>query len=184
MTSDIQRIQDAVDKMHILLRELLELSRVGRIINPPERILFNDLARDALELVHGQLEAHGVTVQIQPNLPAIQGDRQRLTEVLQNLIDNAAKYMGDQPAPLIEVGLHEEAADYLTFFIRDNGIGIDPQYHERVFGLFNKLNPKSEGTGVGLALVKRIIEVHGGKIWVESEAGKGSAFFFTLTRAD
>ena len=182
MTIDIQRIQDAVDKMHLLLKELLELSRIGRIINLPEKILFNDIVREALELVHGQLETNKVTVQAQPGLPAIYGDRQRLIEVLQNLIDNAAKYMGDQPSPCIEIGQHGEESDHIIFFVKDNGIGIDPQYHERVFGLFNKLDPKTDGTGVGLAIVKRIIEVHGGRIWVKSEVGKGSTFYFTLPK--
>jgi PAS domain S-box-containing protein len=182
--TDIQRIQDAVDKMHLLLKELLELSRIGRIVNPPEKVLFDDLVREALDIVHGQLEAHRVAVQIQPNLPAVQGDRQRLIEVLQNLIDNASKYMGDQPAPSIEIGQHGEEGELLIFFVKDNGIGFNPQYYERIFGLFNKLDAKSEGTGVGLALVKRIIEIHGGRIWAESEVGKGSTFFFTLARGD
>jgi signal transduction histidine kinase len=103
-------------------------------------------------------------------------------EVLQNLLDNAAKYMGDQPDPRIEIGQRGEDAErgQLIFFVKDNGIGIAPEYHERIFGLFNKLDPKSEGTGIGLALVKRIVEVHGGRVWVESELGKGSTFFFTL----
>ena len=184
ITSDIQRIQDAVDKMHLLLKELLELSRIGRIANPPEEIPFGDLVREALEIVHGQLEARGVTVRIQPDLPSIYGDRQRLIEVLQNLIDNAAKYMGDQTTPIIEIGQHEKDAERgeLIFYVKDNGMGIAPEHHERVFGLFNKLDAKTEGTGVGLALVKRIIEVHGGRIWVESEAGQGSTFFFTLPK--
>ena len=113
--TDIQRIQDAVDKMHSLLKELLELSRIGRIVNPPEKILFGDLVREALEIVHGQLEARRVTVQIQPDLPAVYGDRQRLIEVLQNLMDNAAKYMGDQPDPHIEIGQHGEEDGKLDF---------------------------------------------------------------------
>ena len=182
---DIQRIQDAVDKMHLLLKELLELSRIGRIANAPEKVLFNDLIWEALELVHGQLEAREVTVQAQPNLPAIHGDHQRLIEVLQNLIDNAVKYMGDQPSPCIEIGQRGQDAerDQFIFFVKDNGIGIAPEYHERVFGLFNKLDAKSEGTGVGLALVKRIIEIHNGRIWVESEVGHGSTFYFTLPKS-
>jgi len=182
--TDIQRIQDAVDKMHLLLKELLELSRIGRIVNPPEKVLFDDLVREALEIVHGQLEAGGVTVQIQPNLPAVEGDRQRLIEFLQNLLDNASKYISGESAPCIEIGQQGEEGERLVFFVKDNGIGIAPQYHERIFGLFNKLDAKSEGTGVGLALAKRIIEVHGGRIWVESEAGKGATFFFTLARGD
>jgi len=100
-------------------------------------------------------------------------------EVLQNLIVNAVKFMGDQMQPLIEIGFRS-FEDRGVFFVKDNGIGIASEFHDRIFGLFNKLDPFSEGTGIGLALVKRIIEVHGGKIWVESELGKGSTFFFTL----
>jgi signal transduction histidine kinase len=90
--------------------------------------------------------------------------------------------MGNQPDPRIEIGEHGEEAGRPVFFIKDNGIGIAPEYHERIFGLFNKLDAKSEGTGIGLALVKRIVEVYGGRIWVESEPGKGATFYFTLPK--
>ena len=186
LKKDTQRIQEAVNKMHALLTELLELSRIGRMINESENIPFADIVKDALDIVHGQLETHNITVRIlspqgaQPNLPTVHGDRQRLTEVLQNLIDNAVKYMGDQIDPIIEIGQQGEECGKPIFFVKDNGIGIAPEYHERIFGLFNKLNPQSEGTGIGLSLVKRIVEVHGGRIWVQSEAGKGSIFYFTL----
>ena len=177
---DVTHINEAVDKMHRLLNELLELSRIGRIMNAPETIAFQDLVQAGLDNIHGRLEPRGVTVQTQPNLPIVYGDRQRLTEVLQNLLDNAAKYMGVQPDPRIEIGQHGEDDGKPIFFVRDNGIGIAPEYHERIFGLFNQLDPRSEGTGIGLAIVKRIVEVHGGRIWVESEVGKGSTFYFTL----
>ena len=124
----------------------------------------------------------GIAVHIDPNLPGVYGDRPRLLEVLQNLLDNAAKFMGDQKEPRIEIGC--EGADSepgkSVFYVRDNGLGIAPEHFERVFGLFNKLDPKTEGTGIGLALIKRIIEVNGGRIWVWSEPGKGSTFLFTL----
>jgi signal transduction histidine kinase len=175
-----RRIANAVDKMRELLSDLLELSRVGRFINKLEKIQFEDLARVAIELVEGRLLAGNVTVEIQPGLPTVYGDRKRLVEVLQNLIDNAAKYMGGQPQPRIEIGYNGEENGSLHFYVRDNGIGIAQEYHERIFGLFEKLDAQSEGTGIGLTLVKRIVEFHGGRIWVESEPQKESTFFFTL----
>jgi signal transduction histidine kinase len=166
--------------MERLLNELLELSRIGRIVNPPQSVPFEEIGADALNAVHGRLDANRVTVHIQPNLPTVFGDRQRLFEVLQNLLDNAAKFMGGQAEPLIEIGQAGEENGNPVFYVKDNGIGILPEYFERVFGLFNKLDAKSEGTGIGLALVKRIVEIHGGRIWVKSERGKGSTFLFTL----
>jgi len=180
LKADIKRIANAVEKMQELLNDLLELSRIGRFINLAEAIPFKDLVNEAMELVDGRLQERGVQVLLQPELPIIYGDRQRLTEVLQNLLDNAAKYMGEQSNPLVEVGQKGEENSQLIFYVKDNGMGVAPEYHERIFGLFNKLDPKSSGTGIGLALVKRIIEVHGGRIWIESELGQGSTFFFTL----
>jgi signal transduction histidine kinase len=177
---DMQRINEAVEKMKRLLDELLELSRIGRIINPPSDTPFAKIVNEALLLVQGRLRAGNMEVDVQENLPAVRGDRPRLVEVLQNLIDNAAKFMGDQPAPKIEIGIRKDSNEPV-FFVRDNGIGIESGHREKVFGLFDKLNPRTEGTGVGLALAKRIIEVHGGRIWVESEGrGSGSTFCFTL----
>ena len=181
--TDSQRIHAAVNKMQGMLGELLELSRIGRLVNEPEIIPFGDLVSAAMELVHGQIEAGGITVDLQPKLPAVYGDRQRLTEVLQNLLDNASKFMGDQTNPRIEIGQHGKEDGKAVFYVKDNGVGIEPDYHEHIFGLFNKLNSKAEGTGIGLALVKRIIEVHGGRIWVESEVGAGSTFLFTLPQS-
>jgi len=178
--ADIDRIKKATVKMQELLNDLLELSRVGRLINPPEDTPFNDIVEDALYNVMGQINSRHLELVVASELPIVHVDRPRLVEAVQNLIDNACKYMGDQDHPRIEIGCeitHEET----VFHVRDNGIGIDPQYHEQVFGLFNKLDSTSEGSGVGLALVKRIIELHEGRIWIESDgAGKGTTFKFTL----
>jgi signal transduction histidine kinase len=119
-------------------------------------------------------------VEIEARLPNVYGDTKRLLELVQNLIDNAAKYMGDQPEPRISIGKAGLEDKKTIFFVRDNGIGIATEHHERIFGLFNKLDPNVEGTGVGLALCKRIVEIHGGRIWVESRPGYGSTFFFSL----
>ncbi|MBN2477561.1 MAG: PAS domain S-box protein [Pirellulales bacterium] len=177
---DLARISNAADKMAQLLDELLELSRIGRVVHPPEDVPLEELAREALELVGGQVQANKVQVEIPPDLPVLFGDRDRLREVLQNLIDNAAKYMGDQPRPRVEIGSRRDG-NQTTCYVRDNGIGIEPRYHQKVFGLFDQLDQKAAGSGIGLALVKRIVEVHGGRIWVESEgAGHGSTFCFTV----
>lgn len=180
MKSDMQRIIDATDTMQRLLNELLELSRVGRLVNEPEYIPFEELAREAVALVQGRIMERGAVVHVDSGMPTVYGDRPRLIEVIQNLVDNAAKFMGDQPNPRIEIGWDGEEDGKPLFHVRDNGIGIPPEHHERIFGLFNKLDAKGDGTGIGLALVKRIVEVHGGSIRVESEAGKGSTFLFTL----
>jgi signal transduction histidine kinase len=182
--ADVARIVEATDKMQHLLEELLELSRIGRTMNPPQAVPFEAIVRDAIERVHGRIQACGAQVEIAPSLPTVYGDRIRLVQVMQNLVDNGCKFMGDQPNPRIEIGQRDAQADAdgkPILFVRDNGIGIEPQYHERVFGLFRKLDAQTEGTGVGLALVKRIIEVHGGRIWIESDgAGRGATVCFTL----
>jgi light-regulated signal transduction histidine kinase (bacteriophytochrome) len=177
---DILRISTATDKMHDTLSDLLELSRIGRIANPSEEIDLVQLAHEALETTHGRIQSRNITVHIAPDLPPVYGDRIRLREVYENLLDNAAKYFGDQTMPLIEIGARNDGTE-IIYFVKDNGIGIESQYHKRIFGLFDKLNPTSDGTGVGMTIVKRIIEVHGGRIWVESDGlGKGSTFCFTI----
>jgi len=177
----IERINLAAQKMQSMLNELLELSRIGRIANPSVVVPFADIVKDAIERTQGRLDAQNARLEIQANLPDVYGDRLRLVEVMQNLIDNAAKFAGSQAEPRIEIGTDGmDQKGYPVFFVRDNGIGIHPQFHERIFGLFNKLDPQAEGTGIGLALVKRIIEVHGGRIWVESQEGQGATFYFTL----
>ena len=179
LQKDIQRITDAASKMQRLLNELLELSRIGRLMNPPEDLPFGEIVQEALGNVKGRINKGRIKIETRSDWPVIHGDRLRLIEVVQNLVDNATKFMGNQPEPKIEIGV-EKRGNEDVFFVRDNGIGVAPEYHEKIFGLFNKLDTSSEGTGIGLALVRRIIEVHGGRIWVESEAGEGAAFYFTL----
>jgi signal transduction histidine kinase len=181
LEADVARIRTATDRMGRLLEDLLELSRTGRIARPHVDLPFLDVVREASALVDGRLGARGVRVEVEGPLPVVHGDPQRLVELVQNLLDNAAKFMGDQGEPRIWIGSRTEPTGESVLFVRDNGIGIAPAHHQRVFELFQRLDPHVEGTGLGLALVRRIVETHGGRIWVESEgAGRGSTFCFTL----
>jgi PAS domain S-box-containing protein len=179
--ADLGRIGSAATKMMRLLNDVLELSRVGRASQLRERVSLHEVVREALELVAGPVEARKVRVIVSDALPDVVGDRSRLVQVVQNLIENAVKYMGDRPEPLVEIGVRPDAHRAVCF-VRDNGIGIKSVHAERIFGLFEKLDPKSEGTGVGLALVRRILEYHGGGIAVESDGANGSTFVFYLPK--
>ena len=180
--ADVARIRGAADKMERLLADLLELSRVGRIVKPPSDCPFEEIVHEALFLLQGRLAARGIPVEVAPGLPRVWGDRARLVQVVQNLIDNALKFSTPGPEARILVGCRpgpDGTAPVL--FVRDRGIGIAPEHLETVFGLFRRLDPHIEGSGIGLALVRRIVEVHGGRCWVESEGpGKGATFCFTL----
>ena len=176
------RVSSAADKMQKLLEELLELSRIGRLVNPPVEVSLADLTAEAVDLLAGAIAEKGVRVEISPDLPIVFADRCRLLEVLQNLIENAVKFMGDQHSPHIAIGTRQADDDVLCY-VRDNGKGIQSRYQAQVFDLFDKLDQDSEGTGVGLATVKRIIEVHRGRVWVESEGpGKGCNLCFTIPK--
>ncbi len=179
-SSYIKRISNASDKMQNLLTGLLELSRIGRVINPSENIDINRLVNTVLELLSGIINTRNVNIEVMHGMPHVYGDRQRLMEVFQNLIENSVKYFGGQENPKITIG-YEKIENKTCFFVKDNGIGIDMKYKDKIFNLFDQLNHTSEGTGVGLALVKRIIEFHGGEIKVYSEGiNKGAKFYFSL----
>jgi signal transduction histidine kinase len=173
---DLERIAKAVGTMGELLDQLLEISRISRVVDAAEEVAMSELAREATERV----ARRGAEIQVDPGLPVVFGDRRRLLEVLENLLENAVKFSADEPEPRIEVGFRPGESP-TVFYVSDNGIGIDPRYHQKIFGLFDRLNQDLDGTGVGLALVKRIVEGHGGRIWVESEGvGRGATFCFTL----
>jgi PAS domain S-box-containing protein len=180
--TDLGYIQTAADKMSRLLDEIRNLSRVGRISNPSVESPLQAIVKEALDLVAGRITTRGVRVVVTEEPVVLYGDRTRFVEVFQNLVDNAVKFMGDQESPRIEIGV-EQAGGEITLYVRDNGIGISQGLRPLVFGLFRQLDPASEGEGLGLALVKRIVEVHGGRIWVESDGpGKGATFRFTLAK--
>jgi signal transduction histidine kinase len=183
MATDFEFMHAAADKMAQLLDELLKLSRLGHQFNPPENVLFQDVVKEVLDLVAGRIAQRGVQVTVTGELITLHGDRARFVGLFQNLVDNACKFMDNQPAPRIEIGVETRGAE-MIFYVRDNGGGIDPRHQAKVFGLFEKLNTQIEGTGMGLTLVKRIVELHNGRIWVESAGlGQGTCFYFTLPGA-
>ena len=176
-------IHHAADTMRRLLDDLLELSRIGRVEDSLESLPLAEAARDAVALVAGAVRQRDATVSVAADMPAAWCDRARMVEVFQNLIENAIKFTPVPEPPRVEVGGAIRDGEVLCY-VADHGIGIAAQHHEKVFGLFERLDPRREGTGVGLALVKRIIESQGGRIWVESEGeGRGSTFWFVLPAA-
>ena len=179
----LERIQGNVKQMENLIRDLLELSRIGRVVNPFERVAIADIIETAIEDLSLQIKQKRVEVIVQENIPEVVCDKVRIQQVFTNLISNAVKYMGDTPEPKIEIGF-KERDDFYQFYVKDNGIGIDPKYHQKIFELFHMLRELEnvEGTGVGLTIVRRIIENHKGRVWVESEKGQGSTFYFTLPK--
>jgi signal transduction histidine kinase len=184
LEADVARIRRATDRMGRLLDDLLELSRTGRIDRPTRDVPLLELVREARGLVEGRLAARGVRVEVEGPLPSVHGDPERLVELLQNLLDNAAKFAGEREDPRVWIGSRPREGGLVEVFVRDNGIGIDPAHCERVFELFHRLDPRCEGTGLGLALARRIVENHGGRIWVESAgSGQGATFYFTLPQA-
>jgi two-component system sensor kinase FixL len=175
----LERIQANVAHMDALIKDLLELSRVGRVLGPIEEIDMAGLLGEIQEQLAVELAKARAELVVQERLPAVRADRSRIGQVFVNLMGNAIKFKRKERPLRIEVGC-QEARGFYRFHVADNGIGIAPQYHERIFDPFQKLDPETEGLGMGLALVKKIVEHHGGRVWVESEAGEGATFYFTI----
>ncbi len=183
MEADVKRIARAADKMQALLDDVLELSRIGRLVNPAAELSITEAANEAIEDLAAFIKEKNAVITVEADMPPVFVDCHRIREVLQNLIENALKYSGSQAEPRIEVGSKVLADGQCAYYVKDNGIGIEAKFYDKIFGLFEKLDPRSAGTGIGLALVKRIIELHGGKIWVESRGpDQGTTFYFTLPR--
>ena len=169
---------DGASRMQNLINDLLEYSRVGAGSNEPESIDCEFILNKVLSDLKMVIE-NNATIS-HDHLPEVMGDSIQIGQVFQNLIINGMKYHGEE-TPKIHIAAEKKASEWV-FSVQDNGIGIDPQYFERIFEIFKRLHTREQfsGTGIGLAIRKKIVERHGGRIWVESELGKGSTFYFTL----
>jgi len=184
LQSDIAKITKASTGMAQILDELLELAKVGRIVNPFVQVSSAELIEEALKQVEVQLKNRVVSVNLEQRLPTVFVDKTRIQEVFVILIDNSIKFMGGQTDPVIKIGFQNSESEFV-FHIKDNGVGIDGRYLEQIFGLFDRLDSNVDGSGVGLTLAKRIIEFHHGKIWAESEGnGLGGTFRFSLPKVE
>lgn len=184
--SKLQTLVRLTQRMEDLINSLLHFSRLGRVELAIYPTNLNDVVRQVLDLLRARIEETGVNISIPRPLPVVECDRVQVTEVFTNLISNAIKY-SDRADKWVEVGYldsdfsHQERAT--IFYVRDNGIGIKERYLDNIFRIFKRLHAQSQyggGTGAGLTIVKKIVERHGGRIWVESTFGSGSTFYFTL----
>ncbi len=181
LSDDLIYIEKASEKMSCLIDDLTELSRLGRVSYKTEELILQEVINEALDILAGLIKDKNIDIKVTERPVLIYGARDKLIEVFQNLLENAIKFTSDCEHPHIEIGIEE--SDEIIIYINDNGIGIEPEYQNRLFGLFEKLHNDYEGTGLGLTIVKKIIEIHGGRIWIESEGlNKGTTVFFTLPR--
>ncbi|MEO0293163.1 MAG: two-component regulator propeller domain-containing protein [candidate division WOR-3 bacterium] len=175
---NLKLLKDRTLRMNNMIQGILEYSRIGRTEGEVEKVDLNSLVKETIEILS---PPKNIKIKIENKLPIYMADRTRLIQIFQNLLSNAIKYI-DKPKGIIKIGCTEEK-NYWKFSISDNGPGIDKKYHEKIFEIFQTLgNKKEESTGIGLTIVKKIVELYKGKIWVESKLGKGTTFFFTLPK--
>jgi light-regulated signal transduction histidine kinase (bacteriophytochrome) len=172
---------DGALRMRNLIRDLLEYSRVGRRSKPFAPVNCAAVLQVVVANLQACIQETGARIEV-GELPVVWGDEGELTQLFQNLINNAIKFHGDAP-PTVSVTATAGDGEWVLK-VRDNGIGIDPQYAERIFVIFQRLHSREKypGTGIGLAICKKIVQRHGGRIWLESQPNQGSTFFFTLPK--
>ena len=175
-----RRVRNAVTRMSRLIDDLLELSRIGRHEGPPKRLDLPRLVAELVEVMRPRFEERQARLEVAPGLPeAAYADERDLSRALENLLENALKYACDEPGSVVTLGARSED-DHTQLFVRDSGPGISPDYHQKIFGLFQRLDVAKPGTGVGLASVAKVASVLGGRAWVDSEPGRGATFWLSL----
>lgn len=181
----LDRISFLAQRMEGLVNDLLYFSRLGRQELAVQKTDLNEVIAEISEMVESPAHLADVHIMVPEPLPTIICDRPRVTELFRNLIGNGLKY-NDKAEKAVEIGCTREGARRI-FYVQDNGIGIEPRFYETIFRIFKRLNTEDDqvkGTGVGLTFVRKIVERHGGTIWLESEIGVGTTFFFTLDKPE
>ena len=176
--------RDGAKRMDGMILDLLEYSRVGRISDVMEPVDLAEIFALAIQNLNFFMEESEATITLAPDFPTIIGSKGELIRLIQNLIGNAIKYRHPQRPSMVDVTVHAGDGEW-QIAITDNGIGIDPQFSERIFSIFQRLHTRDqyEGTGIGLAICRKIVQRHGGRIWVESQPDQGATFTFTLPKA-
>jgi PAS domain S-box-containing protein len=179
----LQHIEASARRMDALVSDLLDLSRLGSVASSFGDAQSLEIVTKVTSDLQDRLDRKAIDLVVLNHLPTIHCDRKQIYQVFENLLVNAIKFMGDAKYPKIEIG-YQDNGDLHQFNVKDNGIGIDPKDHLRIFEMFRRLHEMEddEGTGIGLAIVERIVKTHGGKVWVESEKGKGATFHFSLSK--
>jgi len=177
----LEKMGKASVRMKSLIEDLLRLSRIGRESKPPRRIDVSSVVSEVAEGLGAAIAEKGTVIEVEEGLPDVLAHHGRIEQLFANLIGNALKFTKDD-RPLVKVGARAAEDGMATFYVQDNGIGIDPEYHERIFGVFQRLHRREEyeGTGAGLSIVKRVVEFYGGQVSLESALGAGTTFVFTL----
>jgi len=180
----VQRVLASARRMEVLVSDLLALSRMGQVVSKFEDVQSLEVVRKVISAVQDRIGAKEIELVVADDLPDIYCDGERIYQVFENLLVNAVKYGDNAGQPRIEIGYRDGGA-FHQFYVKDNGPGIDPKFHRKIFEMFYRLNgaEEIEGTGLGLSIVERIIEHHGGKVWVDSEKGKGATFYFAVPKA-
>jgi len=178
-------ISNSANKMRHMMDETLKLSKMGKFVSPPKEIPYDNIIQEAMDFMHGEIVKNEVEISKAKNLPIVCVDKIRIIELLINLIGNSIKYSKKDEKPMIEIGhiindKSNESSGYAIFYVKDNGIGISKKNQEQVFELFYQTSDDNVGSGAGMAIVRKIVESHGGKVWVESEINKGTTIFYTL----
>ena len=179
----VDQIRTSADRMEALVSDLLALSRIGRVVSDFTDVSSLKIVEKVASSLKHSLKENGIEIIVGKNFPTIYCDKERIYQVFENLLVNAIKFVRGTKNPRIEIG-YEDKGEFHQFFIKDNGIGIDPKYHQKIFESFRRLKEIKEhqGTGLGLAIVERIVGNHGGKVWVESQKAKGATFYFTIPK--